>query len=153
MTQQTNSTDSADMAEAATEMQDLTLRTMAVLSQLHERALKKASGSEYSLMDTQTLAKAYGTFWGDMLQNPGKLFDAQMKAGTAILSSWQAMLRDTGEEGRTAVSVTPIGTRTRYRASIATCSWRSKTRPMTCWKSFQKTSGIICASVSTPGRC
>lgn len=99
MTQQTNSTDSADMAEAATEMQDLTLRTMAVLSQLHERALKKASGSEYSLMDTQTLAKAYGTFWGDMLQNPGKLFDAQMKAGTAILSSWQAMLRGTGEEG------------------------------------------------------
>ena len=35
----------------------------------------------------------------DMLQNPGKLFDAQMKAGTAILSSWQAMLRGTGEEG------------------------------------------------------
>ena len=43
MTQWTKTNDTADTAKAATEMQDLTLRTTKVLSQLHVRALKKAS--------------------------------------------------------------------------------------------------------------
>lgn len=98
MTQWTKTNDTADTAKAATEMQDLTLRTMKVLSQLHVRALKKASGAEYSLMDAKTLAKAYGAFWADMLQEPGKLVDVQIKASMAIQSSWKAMLQGLDEE-------------------------------------------------------
>ncbi len=101
MTDTTKATDIAEVAEAAADMQDLTARTMAALSQIHQRALRQASGAEYSLMDAQTLAKAYGTVWSDMLKDPGKLVEAQMKAGTAILSSWQALL--SGTEGEDSV--------------------------------------------------
>lgn len=76
----------------------LTSRTMMATTQMQEHAVKQATGSEYSLMDGATLAKAYGTFWTDMLSDPKKLLDIQTTLGTEMFTAWQSLLGQSPQE-------------------------------------------------------
>lgn len=98
MVEKTTDTFSEDLTKASAEFHDLTTRTMGALGQLQQRAINQANGSEYSLMDAQTLAKAYSTVWMEMLSNPQKLIEAQMKTGTAMLTAWQSMFQPVDED-------------------------------------------------------
>lgn len=91
MTANTTESFSEDLTKTTAELHDLTTRTMAALGQLQQRTIDQATGSEYSLMDAQTLAQAYSTVWMEMLSNPQKLIEAQMKTGTAMMAAWQSM--------------------------------------------------------------
>lgn len=102
MTQSLETPDTSDLTQAMAEVQALTIRTMNVLGKFQERSVKQASGSEFSLMDAQTLTKAYSTFWSDMLKDPSHVLDAQMKAGAAIWSAWQTILAG-GDEAEDTV--------------------------------------------------
>lgn len=85
------SAETTDIAEQTERLARLTNRAMKATAQMQGHAVKQASGSEYALMDAGTLAKAYGTFWTDMMSDPGKLMDIQQTVGTEMLAAWQAM--------------------------------------------------------------
>ncbi|NNF78048.1 MAG: class I poly(R)-hydroxyalkanoic acid synthase, partial [Rhizobiales bacterium] len=85
------SAQSADIAEQTERLARLTNRAMIASAQMQGHAVKQASGSEYALMDAGTLAKAYGTFWTDMMTDPGKLMDIQQTVGTEMMAAWQSM--------------------------------------------------------------
>lgn len=80
-----------DIAEHTERLARLTNRAMMATAQAQGHAIKQASGSEYALMDAGTLAKAYGTFWTDMMSDPGKLMDIQQTVGTEMMAAWQSL--------------------------------------------------------------
>ena len=84
------SPDATDIAAQTERLAKLAYRTMATTAQVQGHSFKQASGSEYSLMDASTLAKAYGTFWTDMMSHPQKLIETQMTLGTEMVAAWQS---------------------------------------------------------------
>ena len=91
MQDDTAATQTTDIAEQTERLARLTNRAMTATAQMQGHAVKQASGSEYALMDAGTLAKAYGTFWNDMISDPAKLMDIQKTVGTEMMAAWQAM--------------------------------------------------------------
>lgn len=87
-----------DIAQQTERLAILTNRTMMATAQMQGHTIKQASGSEYALMDAGTLAKAYGTFWTDMMSDPAKLMDIQQTVGTEMMAAWQAMFGLTSDE-------------------------------------------------------
>ena len=81
-----------DVARTAGRMLALAQRMLAATTQAQAHAAKTATGSEFSLMDSMTLARAYGAFWQEMFAHPDKLWAAQLKAGESLMTSWQAVL-------------------------------------------------------------
>lgn len=79
------SAQTTDFAEQTERLARLTNRAMLATAQMQGHAVKQASGSEYALMDAGTLAKAYGTFWNDMMADPNKLMDIQQTVGTEMM--------------------------------------------------------------------
>lgn len=91
------SASATDIAEQTERLTRLTNRALVAAAQVQGHAIKQASGSEYSLMDAGTLAKAYGTFWADMMSDPQKLADIQTTVGTEMMTIWQSMFGITPE--------------------------------------------------------
>lgn len=89
---------STDIAQQTERLARLTNRAMMATAQMQGHAVKQASGSEYALMDAGTLAKAYGTFWTDMMSDPAKLMDIQQTVGTEMMAAWQSMFGMTSDE-------------------------------------------------------
>ncbi len=87
-----------DVAQQTERLARLTTRTMKATAQMNGLAVRQASGSEYSLMDASTLAKAYGSFWTDMMSDPSKLMDIQQTVGTEMMAAWQSMFGLTSNE-------------------------------------------------------
>ncbi|MDF3415075.1 class I poly(R)-hydroxyalkanoic acid synthase [Sulfitobacter sp. M57] len=87
-----NSASTTDIAEQTERLARLTNRAMLAAAQMQGHAAKQASGSEYQLMDAGALAKAYGTFWIDMMSDPAKLMDIQKTVATEMMAAWQTML-------------------------------------------------------------
>lgn len=87
-----------DVAQQTERLARLTTRTMKATAQMNGLAVRQASGSEYSLMDASTLAKAYGSFWTDMMSDPSKLMDIQETVGTEMMAAWQSMFGLTSNE-------------------------------------------------------
>ncbi|TDL90846.1 PHA/PHB synthase family protein [Meridianimarinicoccus aquatilis] len=81
-----------DATVVAKRMMTLTQRSLAAASKVQARSMAKASGSEYSLMDASTLAKAYGNVWSRALTHPQDLWAAQIKAATDISKVWTSIL-------------------------------------------------------------
>ncbi len=77
-----------DVMKTAMKLASLTRRILAVSAKSQSRALNQASGAEYSLMDTSTLTNAYMNVWSDLLTNPSKMMEAQMKIGESMTRSW-----------------------------------------------------------------
>jgi polyhydroxyalkanoate synthase len=69
----------------------LTQSAMAVTAKVQAQSVAKATGSEYSLMDASTLARAYSTVWSRLMTNPMALWSAQLKAGSALARAWSAV--------------------------------------------------------------
>ena len=89
-----------DLTETAQRMMTLTQRSVAAMSKMQSRSVAQATGSEYSLMDAATLARAYGNVWTRLLTNPQDFWAAQIKAGTSLANVWTAMLEPQDEEVR-----------------------------------------------------
>jgi len=85
------SAETTEIAEQTERLARLTNRAMMASAQMQGHAVAQASGAEYALMDAGTLAKAYGTFWTDMMSDPSKLMDIQKTVGTEMMAAWQAM--------------------------------------------------------------
>lgn len=85
-------TQGIDIAAQTERLAQLTSRAMMATAQMQGHALKQATGSEYALMDAGTLAKAYGTFWSDMMTDPQKLMDIQTTLGAEMVNVWQGMM-------------------------------------------------------------
>ncbi|PWR01032.1 class I poly(R)-hydroxyalkanoic acid synthase [Meridianimarinicoccus roseus] len=81
-----------DVTDLATRMIALTQRSLKAASKLQARSVAKASGSEYSLMDANTLAKAYGNVWNRALTHPQDLWAAQLKAASDLSKVWTSIL-------------------------------------------------------------
>ena len=92
------SAETTDIAEQTERLARLTNRAMMATAQMQGHAVKQASGAEYALMDAGTLAKAYGTFWTDMMSDPNKLMDIQKTVGTEMMAAWQAMFGMSSDE-------------------------------------------------------
>lgn len=92
------SAETTDIAEQTERLARLTNRAMMATAQMQGHAVKQASGAEYALMDAGTLAKAYGTFWTDMMSDPTKLMDIQKTVGTEMMAAWQAMFGMSSDE-------------------------------------------------------
>ncbi|WP_424966224.1 PHA/PHB synthase family protein [Dinoroseobacter sp. S375] len=98
MTDVTTETGGANLPEVTTRMMSIAQRSMAVAAQMQALSMAKANGSEYSLMDASTLAKAYTNVWTRMLTKPQELWAAQLQMGTSMAQAWTAMLMPPGEE-------------------------------------------------------
>lgn len=92
------SAQTTDIAEQTERLARLTNRAMMASAQMQGHAIKQASGSEYALMDAGTLAKAYGTFWSDMISDPSKLMDIQQTVGTEMMAAWQSIFGLSSDE-------------------------------------------------------
>lgn len=90
--------EATEIAARTNRLAQITMRLFAVSARSQSHALRKATGDEYSLMDGETLALAYGTFFSELMADPQKLFEHQLKAGTAIWSAWQGFLSGGGAE-------------------------------------------------------
>ena len=98
MNDMTNTIDPEEVAETGGRLLALTQRAMAATAQMQNHAVRTATGSEFSLMDSATLARSYAAFWTDMVTNPQALFEAQVKAGVGALNAWNAMLKGTADD-------------------------------------------------------
>jgi polyhydroxyalkanoate synthase len=87
-----------DATETAQRMLELSQRSIAAVSKMQSRSVAQATGSEYSLMDAATLARAYGNVWSRVLANPQALWAAQLKAGSSMAQMWTTMLSPQGAE-------------------------------------------------------
>lgn len=89
-----------DVMKTAMKLVSLTRRILSVSAKSQSRALDQASGAEFSLMDTSTLANAYMNVWSDLLTNPSKMMEAQMKIGESMTRSWPSFFepRDTQDD-------------------------------------------------------
>lgn len=90
-------TNPKEIALKMTRLMLLTQRAMTVGQKMQAKSLATASGSEFSLMDSQTLATAYAKTWLDLMSKPPELLQAQIEAGTAMTRLWEAFHGD-GEE-------------------------------------------------------
>lgn len=91
MQDKVTSAQSVDIAEQTERLARLTNRAMKATAQMQGHAVNQVSGSEYALIDAGTLAKAYGTFWTDMMSDPHKMMDIQKTVGTEMLAAWQSL--------------------------------------------------------------
>jgi polyhydroxyalkanoate synthase len=89
-----------DLTETAQRMMTLAQRSLAAATKMQSRSVAQATGSEYSLMDAATLARAYGTVWTRLLTNPQDFWSAQIKAGTNMAKVWSSMLAPQDQEVR-----------------------------------------------------
>jgi len=80
------------MTETAQRMMSLAQRSVSAAAKIQSRSTAQATGSEYSLMDSATLARAYGNVWSRLMTNPQEFWTAQIQAGTSITKIWSAML-------------------------------------------------------------
>ncbi|MEL7116828.1 MAG: class I poly(R)-hydroxyalkanoic acid synthase [Pseudomonadota bacterium] len=80
-----------DLKETTERMIELAQRSVTAAAKMQQRSIAQATGSEYQLMDAATLARAYGNVWARALTNPQELWEAQLKAGTALAQAWQEM--------------------------------------------------------------
>lgn len=94
----TTETGGADLPEATTRMMTIAQRTLAAATKMQARQAAKANGSEYSLMDSSTLTKAYASVWTRMLSNPQEMMAAQVKMGTSLAEAWAKMLTSPSED-------------------------------------------------------
>ncbi|MCV2865972.1 PHA/PHB synthase family protein [Albidovulum sediminicola] len=85
-------TGALDIAETGARLLTLTQRMMSAAAQAQAHSVRTATGSEFSLMDAATLAKAYGAVWADALSNPAEFWETQIKAGTNMMNMWQSLL-------------------------------------------------------------
>ncbi|MBU2994408.1 class I poly(R)-hydroxyalkanoic acid synthase [Octadecabacter sp. 1_MG-2023] len=97
MNDEMNSAQTTDIAEQTERLARLTNRAMLATAQMQGHVAKQASGAEYSLMDSETLAKAYGSFWTDIMTDPAKLMDIQQTVGTEMMAAWQSMFGQTSD--------------------------------------------------------
>ncbi len=98
MNQTTEISKPDDILETGGRLLGLTQRAIAATAQLQNLAVRKATGSEFSLMDAATLSRAYGSFWAEVMTDPTTLFEAQMKAGKGFLDAWTSMLTPPAED-------------------------------------------------------
>ncbi len=89
-----------DIAETTQRMMTLAQRSVAAVSKIQARSVAQASGSEYSLMDATTLARAYGNVWARMMTNPQAFWAAQLQIGASAARVWNAMLMPQDSEVR-----------------------------------------------------
>ncbi|MEM9247186.1 MAG: class I poly(R)-hydroxyalkanoic acid synthase [Pseudomonadota bacterium] len=92
MTGKTSDPQLPDVAETTQRMMALAQRSMTAVTKMQSRMAAKASGSEYSLMDSATLARAYGNVWARLMTNPQEFWSAQIQSTTSIARMWSAML-------------------------------------------------------------
>lgn len=83
---------SDEVIEIVQRMMSLAQRSVSAAAKIQSRSVAQATGSEYSLMDAATLARAYGNVWGRLMTNPQEFWKAQIKAGTSFANVWSAML-------------------------------------------------------------
>jgi len=57
------------MTETAQRMMSLAQRSVSAAAKIQSRSTAQATGSEYSLMDSATLARAYGNVWSRLMTN------------------------------------------------------------------------------------
>ena len=88
----------ADLNETAQRMMTLAQRSLAAVTKIQSRSVAQATGSEYSLMDAATLARAYGNVWTRLMTQPQELWSAQLKAGTSLARAWGAMMTEPDED-------------------------------------------------------
>lgn len=88
----------SDVMKRLTRLMLLSQRAVKVAGQMQTKTLAKASGSEYSLMDGQTLARAYGKVWADFLTKPTELMEAQLEVAKTMSGLWCAMVPGIGAE-------------------------------------------------------
>ena len=88
MTDVTTETEGVNLPEATLRMMSIAQRSMAVAAKMQALSVAKANGSEYSLMDASTLAKAYTNVWTRMLTKPQELWAAQLQMGTSMAQAW-----------------------------------------------------------------
>ena len=77
-------------AETMQRMVALTQRALAASAQVQSRTVAQATGSEYSLMDAATLSRAFTNVWAEMLSNPQKLMETQIKAPASMAEAIQS---------------------------------------------------------------
>ncbi len=87
------------MQESTERLWALTQSAMAVTAKVQARSVAQATGSEYSLMDASTLAKAYSSVWSRLMANPMELWSAQLKAGAGLARAWGAALNTDVDDG------------------------------------------------------
>ncbi len=87
-----------DVNETAQRMMTLAQRSLAAAAKMQSRSIAQATGSEYQLMDGATLARAYANVWARALTRPQELWAAQLKASTAMVHAWQALLAPQDEQ-------------------------------------------------------
>lgn len=92
----TYKTDPTELFKKMTRLMLLTQRAMNISQRVQIMSLAKATGSEFSLMDGQTLATAYAKTWFDLMSRPAELFQAQLDAGTAATNLWNAISETKG---------------------------------------------------------
>ena len=81
-----------DIAQTAARMFALSQRAVEVSSKIQSHMVAKATGAEYSLMDSATLAKAYTAFWTDVARDPAKMVSSQIRLSTSLWQAWAASL-------------------------------------------------------------
>lgn len=92
----------SDVMKMMTRLMLLSQRAVKVANQMQIKTLAKASGSEYSLMDGQTLARAYGKVWADFLTRPSELLEAQLAVAQTMSGLWSAMAPGASGDASTA---------------------------------------------------
>ncbi|MCR9086245.1 MAG: class I poly(R)-hydroxyalkanoic acid synthase [Rhodobacteraceae bacterium] len=98
MPNDTPSSSAQEGAETIQRMVALTQRALAASAQVQSRSVAQATGSEYSLMDAATLSKAYSTVWAEMLSNPQKLWETQIKATASMAEAFQSFFIPADED-------------------------------------------------------
>ncbi|WP_425092314.1 PHA/PHB synthase family protein [Tropicimonas sp. S265A] len=98
MSEITKKTELPNVQKTTMRMMALAQRALEATSKVQKRSLAQASGSEYSLMDAQTLTKAYMTVWSRLLTNPQEMWNAQIKAGSDIAGFWGKVMTPPTED-------------------------------------------------------
>ena len=99
MSDDTQPADLPKMQDSTKRLWALTQRAMAATAKMQARSVAQATGSEYSLMDAQTLTKAYSSVLSRLMSNPMELRAAQVKASTSLAQVWTAALNSDGDRG------------------------------------------------------
>lgn len=90
--------DLKEIEQTGVRLVSLMQRAAVATAQLQSKSLAKASGEEYSLMDSATLAQAYANVWAKMLADPHKLFATQLRISNSLMSGWLAALSGGGDD-------------------------------------------------------
>ncbi|WP_165354773.1 alpha/beta hydrolase [Tropicimonas sp. IMCC6043] len=84
--------DAAEIAQTGLRLMLLTHRALVASGKMQAHSLAMATGAEYALMDSVSLAQSYGNVWAELLRHPQELWSAQLKAGAGIARAWTALL-------------------------------------------------------------